>query len=138
MMGGRFDCKVSAKDTAGDLCIYDTIREAKGGPPLHVHHKQDKSLYIIKGEFIVQVDDETFTLNAGDSAFAPRTIPHSFAKINDDEAQMLILFQPADSIEDFFIQMSKPGKEIPKNQEQVLKDLWETHGMEVVGPPLKF
>jgi len=41
-------------------------------------------------------------------------------------------------MEDFFMQMTKLGKDIPVNQEQVLKDLWETHGMEVVGPPLKF
>ncbi len=26
IMGGLFDCKVSAKDTDGALCIFDTIR----------------------------------------------------------------------------------------------------------------
>lgn len=30
IMGGQFDCKVSAKDTEGDLCIYDTVRQEKG------------------------------------------------------------------------------------------------------------
>jgi len=34
IMGGRFDLKVSSRDTGGDLCIYDTFREAKGGPAL--------------------------------------------------------------------------------------------------------
>jgi hypothetical protein len=40
-------------------------------------------------------------------------------------------------MEDFFFQMSKLGKEIPQNQETTLKRLWEEHGMEIVGPPLK-
>ena len=31
-MGGRFDLKVSARDTGGDLCIYDTVRGSKVGP----------------------------------------------------------------------------------------------------------
>jgi hypothetical protein len=35
-------------------------------------------------------------------------------------------------------QMSKLGNNIPGDQEHLLKDLWHTHGMEVVGPPLKF
>ena len=35
IMGGRFDLKVSGRDTGGDLCIYDTFRESKGGPALH-------------------------------------------------------------------------------------------------------
>ncbi len=138
IMGGRFALKVSSRDTGGELCIYDTIRQAKGGPALHRHHFQDEWFYVLRGEFIVQVGTSTFTLQPGDSAFAPRKIPHAFAKISEAEGQMLVLFQPAGSMEDFFLQMSKLGKEIPQNQEDVLKRLWEEHGMEVVGPPLKF
>ncbi|HEX5153267.1 MAG TPA: cupin domain-containing protein [Parafilimonas sp.] len=138
IMGGQFDCKISSKDTNGDLCVYDTIRQEKGGPALHLHYKQDEWFYVIKGEFIVKVGDDTFSLKAGDSAFAPRKVPHTFAKISEGEAQMLVLFQPAGTMEDFFKQMSKLGKGVPKNQEQTLKKLWATHGMEIVGPPLKF
>ncbi|MBV9987525.1 MAG: cupin domain-containing protein [Chitinophagaceae bacterium] len=138
IMGGRFDCKVSSKDTDGDLLIYDTFRQEKGGPALHFHHEQDEWFYVMKGDFIVKVGDETFTLTAGDSAFAPRTVPHAFAKTSEGEGQMLVLFQPAGSMEDFFLQMAKLGKEIPQNMEQVMKDTFRTHGMEIVGPPLKY
>jgi len=138
IMGGRFDCKVTSKDTDGELLIYDTIRHEKGGPAFHIHHNQDEWFYVIKGEFIVKVADDVFTLKAGDSAFAPRTIPHAFAKTSEDEGQMLVLFQPAGMMEDFFKELSKFGTSIPKNQEQTLKELWRIHGMEIVGPPLKF
>lgn len=137
IMGGRFDLKVSGRDTGGDLCIYDTFREAKGGPALHRHHFQDEWFYVMRGEFIVQVGNDTLSLHPGDSAFAPRKVPHAFAKISDGEGQMLVLFQPAGSMEDFFKQMSKFGKEILPNQEVVMKQLWANHGMEVMGPPLK-
>jgi mannose-6-phosphate isomerase-like protein (cupin superfamily) len=138
IMGGRFDCKVSGRSTNGALCIYDTVRYEKGGPAFHLHHAQDEWFYIISGEFIVKVGNETFHLKAGDSAFAPRKTPHAFAKISEGEAQMLVLFQPAGTMEDFFKQMSKLGGTIPKDQEHKLKELWATHGMEIVGPPLKF
>jgi len=138
IMGGRFDCKVSAKDTDGDLLVYDTVRQSKGGPAFHLHHQQDEWFYVIKGDFIVKVGEETYNLTAGDSAFAPRTIPHAFAKINEGEAQMLVLFQPAGTMEDFFKEMEKISKEVLPNQDEVLKGLWEKHGMKVVGPPLKF
>lgn len=137
IMGGRFDLKVSGQDTGGDLCIYDTYRETKGGPALHRHHFQDEWFYVVRGDFIVRVGDETLNLHPGDSAFAPRKVAHTFAKINEGEAQMLVLFQPAGSMEDFFKQMSKLGTNIPKNQESTLKQLWADHGMEIVGPPLK-
>ena len=138
IMGGSFSCKVSSKDTDGDLLIYDTIRHEKGGPAFHFHHHQDEWFYVIKGDFIVKVADETFSLKAGDSAFAPRTIPHAFAKTSEGEGQMLVLFQPAGLMEEFFKEMSKLGPSVPKNQEQTLKELWRKHGMEIVGPPLKF
>lgn len=138
IMGGQFDRIVSAEDTDGDLLIYNTVRQEKGGPALHLHHEQDEWFYVIKGEFLVKVGDDTFTLKPGDSAFAPRKIPHAFAKVNEGEGQVLVLFQPAGSMEDFFKQMSKHGSSIPQDQERLLKELWETHGMQVVGPPLTF
>jgi mannose-6-phosphate isomerase-like protein (cupin superfamily) len=138
IMGGKFELKVSGKDTNGALCIYDTFRQQKGGPALHLHHNQDEWFYVMKGEFIVKVGDDEFTLKAGDSAFAPRKIPHAFVKTNEGDAQMMVLFQPAGTMEDFFKQMQKLGNDIPKDQEKTLKELWKTHGMEIVGPPLKY
>ncbi len=138
IMGGQFDCKVSAKDTNGAFCMYDTLRQAKGGPALHLHHSQDELFYVIKGEFTVKVGNDVFNLAAGDFAFAPRTVPHAFAKTNEGDGQMLVMFQPAGSMEDFFKQMGKLGSSIPKNYDQTLKDLWTTHGMEIVGPPLTY
>ena len=137
VMGGSFDLKVSSRDTDGALCIYDTTRGSKGGPAFHYHHFQDEWFYVIRGEFIVRAGDDTFKLQPGDSAFAPRRIPHAFAMTSEGEGHLLILFQPAGSMEDFFLQMSRLGKEIPKNRETELKRLFEEHGMEIVGPPLK-
>jgi len=137
IMGGRFDLKVSTKDTEGDLCIYDTRRSSKGGPALHLHHSQDEWFYIIRREFVVRVGDETLKLGPGDSAFAPRKVPHAFAMVSEGEGQMLVLFQPAGTMETFFHDMAKLGREVPKNMEIELKSLFEEHGMKVVGPPLK-
>jgi hypothetical protein len=100
-------------------------------------HSQDEWFYIIKGEFIAQIGEDTLNLKAGDSAFAPRKVPHAFAKTSEGEGRMLILFQPAGSMEDYFKQVSKLGGSI-KDQAQGSKDLMKSHDMEIVGPPLKF
>jgi mannose-6-phosphate isomerase-like protein (cupin superfamily) len=138
IMGGRFDLKVSAKDTGGDFCLYDTTRQSKGGPALHRHHSQDEWFYIVRGDFIAQVGSVTLRLHPGDSAFAPRRIPHAFSKVGEDEGQMLIMFQPAGSMEDFFQQMARFGPSIPKDEEALMRDVCKHHGMEVVGPPLRY
>jgi quercetin dioxygenase-like cupin family protein len=137
IMGGKFNLLISSDDSGGDLLIYDTSRRQKGGPAFHRHHAQDEWFYVLRGEFVVRVGDETLTLRPGDSAFAPRKIPHAFAMTSEGEGQMLVLFQPAGSMEHFFHEMSKLGPAIPQNQETTLKQLWADHGMEIVGPPLK-
>jgi len=135
IMGGQFDCKISTKDTNGEWLLYDTYRDEKGGPGLHYHYDQDEWFYVVSGEFIIKVGDDTFNLKPGDSAFAPRRIPHAFAKISDGPAQMLVAFQPAGKMEDFFKEMAKLGPGIPQGHE-TLKKLFHDHGMELVGPPL--
>jgi hypothetical protein len=50
---------------------------------------------------------------------------------------MLILFQPAGAMEEFFKKVLAIGANIPKDP-AVMKDLWAAHGMQVVGPPLMF
>lgn len=137
IMGGRFDLKVSGKDSGGDLCIYDTMRSTKGGPPLHLHHSQDEWFYIVRGEFLAKVGNEMFKLRPGDSAFAPRRIPHTFAMTSDGEGQMLVLFQPAGRMEVFFGAMSRIGKGVSASH-GIPKSLWENCGMELLGPPLKY
>ena len=139
VLGSTFDCKVSSKDTNGQLCIFDTIRDKGfGGPPLHLHHKQDEWFYVIKGEFKVQVGDEVLILKEGDSAFAPRKVPHTVAKTSEGVAQMMVIFQPAGKMEDFFIERASLENETDLvKKTAALKTLWSRHGMELVNEPKK-
>jgi mannose-6-phosphate isomerase-like protein (cupin superfamily) len=131
-INGRFDCKVSAKDTNGELCIYDTMRTEKGGPPLHVHHAQDEWFFVREGEFIFQVGEDTFRLKAGDSLFAPRKVPHALANVSDT-GKLMIAYQPAGTIEQFF----QEGSRVKDPTPAVLQELFRAHAMEIVGAPLK-
>jgi glyoxylate utilization-related uncharacterized protein len=93
---------------------------------------------VIKGEFKVQVGDEVLILKEGDSAFAPRKIPHTFAKTSEGVGQMMIMFQPAGKMEEFFIErVSLESEKDPAKKEAALKTLWDRHGMKVVNEPKK-
>lgn len=130
----RFDCKVSAADTAGDYCIYDTLRTAKGGPPMHVHRSQDEWFLVRGGEFKFVVGGETFRLNPGDTLLGPRGVPHAFASLSETSA-LLIAFIPAGTIEQLFHEVSN----VNRHRVPTLED-WRTisraHDVEIVGPPL--
>ena len=134
-LNGQFDCKLSGRDTGGALCIYDTIRSARGGPPMHIHHEQDEWFYVRDGEFIVQVGDARFHLGPGDALLAPRKVPHAFANVSE-KGRLIVAFQPAGSIERLFSEIA----ELSRFRLPTLED-WQavscTKGVDIVGPPLK-
>jgi mannose-6-phosphate isomerase-like protein (cupin superfamily) len=135
--GDTFYTKVSTKDTDGDLYIYESIRAKKGGPALHYHYNQDEWWYVMEGEFMIKVGDQIYKAKTGDSVFGPRRIPHAFAKVNEGgNARLLITFQPAGKMEEFFIAVSegKLKKMTPVEQDEFKKQ----HGFERVGAALDY
>jgi mannose-6-phosphate isomerase-like protein (cupin superfamily) len=101
---------------------------------LHVHQVEDEWFYVIDGEYVVQVGDESFRLVPGDSLLAPRKVPHTYAHLGDGQGRLLIAYQPAGDMEDFFLEVSRLAGSLSAGDVQ---RVFRAHGMEVVGPPLK-
>lgn len=127
------DIKVSGKDTDGSLALFEHTGNAKGGPPLHVHHLQDEIFFIVEGEYRFKVGEDNHHLKKGDSIFLPRKVPHSFAQ-NSDKGRMLFMFQPSGKMEDFFrVLGSLKGQPSPEEAAKIFAN----HEMAIVGPPLE-
>ena len=62
----------------------NTVGAGFPGPPLH-HHDFDETFYVLEGELTFQLEDEVFTRKAGELAFAPRNVPHTFANLSGAE-----------------------------------------------------
>ena len=134
--GDTFYCKVSTKDTDGDLYIFESTRDKKGGPPLHYHYDQDEWWYILEGEFLFKVGEQTFTAKAGDSLFGPRMVPHAFAKTSEGIAKLVIAFQPAGKMEAHFKSVSEGA--YAKLSEEEKDKFRQANGFKVVGPALTY
>ena len=53
----------------------------RGQPPLH-RHDFDETFYILEGEITFQLGEERLTRRAGELAFAPRGVPHTYANLS--------------------------------------------------------
>lgn len=127
-------CKVSTADTNGGAYIFEHFNMRKGGPGRHLHYEQDEWFYAVRGEFIIEVGDERFRLNPGDSVFAPRMVPHVWAHVSDEPGNLLALVQPAGKFEEFFKELAKlSGPPTGENGERVTA----LAGIKQLGPPLK-
>jgi len=134
--GDTFYTKVSANDSDGDVHVFESSRVKEGGPSFHLHYEQDEFWYIIEGEFLFKVGEETFTAKAGDTVFGPRRVPHAFAKVGKGESKLLMFFQPAGKMEDMFKKISEG---VTRNMTEEEQDKFRHgHGIKRVGPPLTY
>ncbi len=142
------DCKVSGKDTEGALSVFEF---AGGGWPRHLHHDQDEWIYVVEGEFEFQVgeNNKRFRLGAGESVFLPRKVAHVWGCVSNQPGRIINVYQPAGEMENFFRELGKPPKylitaaqvlEKTYTVEQIksMQHLFETHGMDLLGPGLDF
>lgn len=126
------DLKISSKDTGGQLSMFDYTGLAKVGPMMHVHFLQDEIFTVIEGSYRFVVGGETKLLQAGETIFLPRNIPHTWIQLSE-RGRMIYLLQPAGKMEEFFSYMN--SLTAPPSDDEMNK-IHAAHDMKVVGPPL--
>lgn len=129
------NCKVSGRDTAGALCVFEFTGSSSG--PLRRHRDQDEWMYVIEGELMLVVGERQFRAGAGESVFVPRQTTRAWGSANGRSARILDVYQPAGQMEEFFREVGKYSGGIPIHEAlsfDELKSLFREHGMEMVGP----
>ena len=136
---GRYTGKIGAEQTDGRL-FQLLCRDRRGGaPPLHIHHREDETFYVIAGEITFFVGDRRIEARTGDFVFAPKGVSHAYL-VTSDHAEYLTSFSPAGA-ERFFAEVAPsvvPGEPAPSPSEpdpEEFARIAASYGIEIVGPP---
>jgi quercetin dioxygenase-like cupin family protein len=130
--------KATAADTGGQMTIVEVTEPPGAEAPLHVHHREDEGFWILDGSVTLRVGDETIEASAGDYAFGPRDIPHSY-KVGASGCRMLFICTPG-GFENLVRDMSEPAQARtlppPSEEEPDMERIGAiavAHGCELVG-----
>ena len=82
-----------SEDSDHHLSVIETAPAPGVSPPLHAHDF-DETFYVMEGELIFRLRDEYFTVGAGQLAFAPRGVPHTYANLSGAPAQEELPMDP--------------------------------------------
>lgn len=108
---GRMTIKASGAETGGSFAQLETNDPRGAATPLHVHHNEDETFYVLDGEVSLLVDGERIDLSAGDYAFAPRETTHAYI-VRSERARMLTTLTPA-GLEEVFVALGVPSPAPP-------------------------
>jgi mannose-6-phosphate isomerase-like protein (cupin superfamily) len=141
-LGVRMTILLSSEQTGGGFTLIEGVMEAGGDGGLHVHQNEDESMHLLEGTLQVTIGDESFTLLAGQSYFAPRNIRHRLKNSGNVPARSLLITTPG-SFDEFIARagipiindvVAHPSFSPTPEQIQELMSLAEEFGIKILAP----
>ena len=126
--------KVTGEDTGGAFDYFIVEVAPHGGPPLHVHHKQEETIHVMKGRYKIRIGDEIFHCEEGGFAYLPSRVPHAFLNLTDEPGEIVVVYTPGGGHK--FYEELGPLSRGANPDRQLIAALFEKYDMTLLGAPL--
>jgi mannose-6-phosphate isomerase-like protein (cupin superfamily) len=94
--GGGVTVKASEAETGGLCTVWEGRVEPRAvGAAPHYHRERDGVFYVLQGEVVLRIGEESRTAGAGTFAFVPRETIHGFHNASTERATLLVVHHPA-------------------------------------------
>jgi quercetin dioxygenase-like cupin family protein len=139
--GDRYDLLATGEETNNAFFQFEATVPTGGGPPRHVHSREDESFYIVSGDLEILIGDSTYRAKAGDFVFVPRGTVHGFKNSGDTTAVQLVTFVPAGMdgyFREVFTPMTDPNAAPPPITDELIRKMHEAapkYGVEFPAAP---
>jgi len=94
-----------------------------GGPPPHIHTREDETFYVLAGQIEVLLGEETVAAGPSDFVNVPRGTVHRFRNTGTETARMIITCVPAGLerwFEETLERAPNEALEAPDNMDEVV------------------
>ena len=107
VVGDVYRFLATGEDTDGKYAMCEAVVPPGGGPPPHVHSREEEGFYVLQGEITLHVEDERVVVTPGSFVNVPVGTAHSFRDESDRPAKMLISVAPV-GLEGMFFEVGVP------------------------------
>jgi quercetin dioxygenase-like cupin family protein len=108
IVGDTMTFKATGATTGGKVVLLENLTAPGGGPPPHIHTREDEFFFVLTGTFEIRIGEELHTLGAGGFAYVPRGTVHNFRNTAETASRILVGFTPA-GMEGFFRESGRPA-----------------------------
>jgi quercetin dioxygenase-like cupin family protein len=99
--GDHYTFLVTGAESGGAYFAMEALVPPGGGPPPHIHTREDETFYLLEGNVEFLLGDRTVVAGPGDFVNVPRGTVHRFQNTGTETARLLLTFTPA-GIEHWF------------------------------------
>ncbi len=145
VVGDVYRFLATGAETQGRYAMWEAIVPPGGGPPPHVHSREEEAFYVLEGEVTFSMWTEqgpqSVTAGAGTFINLPVGLPHTFHNGSTAPARLLVSIAPA-GMEQMFLGCGVPLPEgattaAPPTEAEIAKllELAPQYGLELRLPP---
>lgn len=107
VVGDIYRFFATGEDTDGKYAMFEAVVSPGGGPPPHIHSREEEAFLVLEGEIAFQIGEQRLVATAGTFANMPVGSLHSFKNESGNPAKMLISVAPA-GLEQMFFEVGQP------------------------------
>jgi mannose-6-phosphate isomerase-like protein (cupin superfamily) len=131
--------KADTDQTGGGFGVVEFLDFQDSSVPLHVNDRWDRGFYVLDGEYVFVIGEDTVTARPGAWIFVPRQTPHAW-RCASAQGRVLTVSVPG-GFEGFYREVGEQvtdRAELPDPAEpdvDALSDTAGRYGITIVGPP---
>jgi quercetin dioxygenase-like cupin family protein len=107
VVGDLYRFLATGEETDGKYAMWEAMVPPGGGPPPHVHSREEEAFLVLDGEITFTAGDQRIVATAGTFVNKPVGSLHSFKNASNQTARMIISVAPA-GLEQMFFEVGQP------------------------------
>ena len=107
--------KVASEQTGGAYSLFEAVTQPHAHVPAHIHHREDECFYILKGDYVFQIEGHEVHAPTGTVCYVPKGTLHGHQNISQRQGSMLAWQTPGGLSEQFYEEVGEDAtdEEVP-------------------------
>ena len=132
LSGATMTILVTGAQTNGRSATLEANFPPGGGPPAHIHTREDETFVVIQGHFRFWHGMRVVDGRPGTVVYMPRNEAHQFLNVGSTPGSVIVTIVPA-GLEQMFLTMSQRDLTVPKDLAEIVR-LGAQYGITYVAP----
>jgi Uncharacterized conserved protein, contains double-stranded beta-helix domain len=124
--------RIHGRDTGGAVAVVESHDVLGGGPPPHIHRREDETFQVLEGEYEWTVGAETFVARRGATIFAPKGVAHAYRYLGQTPGRLMCVITPS-GFEGFFEEIAALPSQHQQDTRRVI-EIASKYELELLSP----
>lgn len=129
--GNTLTVMLAGENTGGMIAVMSEQTPPGGGPPLHVHSREDEIFIVIEGQIRYFTAGEWTEVGPGGVVYLPRGAAHTYRNVGSTTSRHWIITAPS-GFEDFFAACAGEFARPAGPDEARIHQIHHQHGIDIL------